>query len=99
MRAIARVLGVVASMTAGVGAICGAQAQTHLVCIGEFESVCKKLPITDFYGCGDTGPNAICFRYCGRPETPQTCVVSRRGGPSSGNKCGYSWVEVRCLGG
>jgi hypothetical protein len=40
------------TMTAGLGTLSGAQAQSgqlHQVCIGEFESTCKRYPITDFY--------------------------------------------------
>jgi hypothetical protein len=71
-------------------------SQIHQVCIGEYESTCRKYQITDWYGCGDTRTNAICFRYCGQPETPQTCTVTRRQ-TEPGNKCGYSWVTVQCL--
>ena len=99
MRAVAGMLTLGASMMAGFCTLSSSHAQTiHQVCIGQYESTCKRFPITDFYGCGDTGPNALCFRYCGKPKSPTTCSVTRRTGtqPEPGNQCGYSWVDVRC---
>ena len=102
MKTIAGILVVAAVMTVGFAAQSVTHAQSgrvHQVCIGEFESTCKRYPITDFYGCKDTGPNALCIRYCGKLETPQTCTVTQRPGTRAepGNRCGYSWVDVRCL--
>ncbi len=74
--------------------------QKHLVCIGELASTCRaRFPAdnVELYGCGDTAKNAICMRYCGTMESPSTCTQTRRGGPDSGNNCGYSWVEIACL--
>ena len=76
--------------------------QEHTVCVGEFEQTCKgQFPTrnVEWYGCGDTGPNAICLKYCGKRESPTTCSQTRLGGPDQGNQCGYSWVTVRCYGG
>jgi hypothetical protein len=87
------------------GILSGADAQVLqelTVCVGEFESTCKgEFPNrnVEWYGCGNTGANAICFRYCGKREGPTTCSQTRLAGPSSGNRCGYSWVTVRCYGG
>jgi hypothetical protein len=73
--------------------------QTHLVCVGENQQICSgAFPSAnvEFYGCGSTDIDAICYKYCGQPETPSTCSQTRVRGPESGGKCGYGWVSVRC---
>jgi hypothetical protein len=76
-----------------------ATIQEHDVCVGEYAITCKnRFPNRniEFYGCGPTEKDAICYQYCGVPEEKDKCSLTRFDGPESGNKCGYSWVTARC---
>ena len=87
------------SFAASSGMVRAATVQEHNVCVGEYAITCKnRYPAMniEFYGCGPTEKDAICYQYCGQPEEPGKCSQTRLGGPDAGNKCGYSWVTVRC---
>ena len=74
-------------IAAGVGAFSSVRAQTlqtWLVCVGENPGICSgRFPNASVqqYGCGSTERDAICYRFCGKPEGPTTCSQTRVGGP------------------
>jgi hypothetical protein len=75
-----------------------ATVQEHKACTGEFESRCKALfgQDVEFRGCASTEKDAVCYQFCGQPETPSTCSQTRLGNVISEGKCGYGAVTVRC---
>jgi hypothetical protein len=101
VRAVLVIASLIAVGVVVLSKACAQTTQAWLVCVGENQQICSgRFPNASVqqYGCGDTGPNAICYRYCGKAESPTTCSQTRRGGPDQGGRCGYSWVEVRCYG-
>ena len=75
--------------------------QEHTVCIGENDQTCRtRFPNLNVerYTCGlPTNNRAICFTYCGAPETATTCSVRPLTDQEDGGKCGYYWLNVRCF--
>jgi hypothetical protein len=78
--------------------------KTFNVCHGELEERCRKHPYDIWEECsarngvGGADPNVSCLRLCGKALGPGLCTGVRQPGTSaeSGNRCGYSWFQVRC---
>jgi hypothetical protein len=74
--------------------------QEHTVCIGDNDQICRKrFPDLNVekYLCGLPPTNrAICFAYCGAPDTSRLCSVTALTDQENGGQCGYRWVNVRC---